>query len=647
MSREIPAPRRLEKYEVVEEIGRGGMAVVYRARDLTLRRDVALKVMHPHLSGSAQARARFAREALSVARLRHPGIIAIYDYSGEDSEQSYIATELLTGPTLRQFAEQHPEIPSEVAACFGIAVARALSAAHRAQVVHRDVKPENVLIHDRRLVKLSDFGIAQLADAQTMTSTGQVLGSPGHLAPEQLEGRDCDARSDIFSLGTVLYLLATGKLPFRGRNTPQILKRIAEGRYTDPLQVRASIGAPMRDILVRCLQLDPGARYQSAVQLEQDLRAFVEAVGISEPAQLLSDYLGDPVAVAQRLRESTIAKLAKLGEQAQDQGRIPEAMDHFNRVLALDEGNAQVLQSLQRLGRDRRRRLALRATALVAGGCVLALAFYLIAGQWRRDRGVAEAATVTLPSSRVEDPLRRDAGSKQQVTASRSPHTPGFVRDGAAVKPTAGPVIAQPGAPRGASSAPPVRPPETAVAASEPRGASRSRPRAKASRRRAGASDTPRTIVFQPVPANVSIAVDDAPAKPFGPSFNQIELPPGEHEFAFIADHECCFDQRFRLRIPPGPGVTTVRKRLALRPAGLYVVCNVPANVRVDDSKTSGRSRSVLSIPLEHDRTEVHQITVTASGYRDYTRKVQLRAGRVETVKCSLEPASTAPQQTP
>src|SRR4029077_5047882 len=155
-------------------------------------------------------RARFAREAVTIARLKHPNILGIYDYSGEDSETHFIATELLTGPTLKQLVEQHPDVPAEIAACLTILIVRALGAAHAEGVIHRDVKPENAMIHENRAVKLTDFGIAQLVDVQGMTITGEVLGSPAHMAPEQIEGKDCDARSDIFSLGTVLYLLATG-----------------------------------------------------------------------------------------------------------------------------------------------------------------------------------------------------------------------------------------------------------------------------------------------------------------------------------------------------------------------------------------------------------------------------------------------------
>ena len=342
---QLGLPTSVEKYELLQEIGRGGMATVYRARDTRLQRLVALKVMHPHLQGSKEARARFAREALTVARLRHPGLLEIFDYSGEDSEVSFIATELLTGPTLKRFAELHPQIPAEVAACMGLQMAGALAAAHEAGVIHRDVKPENVMIHEGRL-KLTDFGIAQLLDAQGMTTTGQVLGSPGHMAPEQIEGKDCTASSDLFALGTVLYLLATGELPFVGRNPHQVLKQIVEGKYRDPLLVRPAVGARMAAVLRRCLEVDPKARYDSVERLSQDLRDFVAEMGIADPDATLRLYLESPEDFATTFNKEVIERQADLGEVAARAGDYTKAREYWNRVLSMDETNARVLAAL-------------------------------------------------------------------------------------------------------------------------------------------------------------------------------------------------------------------------------------------------------------------------------------------------------------
>ncbi|MBW2507998.1 MAG: serine/threonine protein kinase, partial [Deltaproteobacteria bacterium] len=241
--------RKLEKYEVLDEIGHGGMATVYRARDSSLDRFVALKVLHPHLQRTTEARARFAREAKSVARLRHPHILEIYDYSGEASDETYIAAELLTGPTLKELVLNHEALPPEIAGCVAVQLADALAEAHAKGIIHRDVKPENALIHEDRCVKLTDFGIAHMVDTHNFTATGQILGSPGHMAPEQVEGRTCDARSDVFSLGTVLYFCSTGRLPFVGRNPHHLLKLLLGGEYPDPVRLRPEIGADLAAIM--------------------------------------------------------------------------------------------------------------------------------------------------------------------------------------------------------------------------------------------------------------------------------------------------------------------------------------------------------------------------------------------------------------
>lgn len=577
-------PTRIEKYDILDEIGHGGMATVYRARDTRLDRAVALKVMHPHLRGAKDARERFAREAVTVARLKHPSILEIYDYSGEESESSYIATELLTGPTLKQFAEKHPDIPPEIVACIGLQLARALGAAHAEGIVHRDVKPENVLLHEGREVKLTDFGIAQLIDMQSMTSTGQVLGSPGHMAPEQVEGKDIDARSDMFSLGTVLYFLATGELPFKGRNPHQILKQIVEGRFADPLHVRASIGGRLRGILMRCLETEPARRYQSAEDLAEDLAGFLREMGIDSPKTTLAGYLADPDGFAQTLRAQVIERLTELGEAAQRRRSLPAALDYFNRVLAMDEGNARVLASVRRIGQRSVMRRMLVAGLFLAGGVAASVALL-------RDRTAdVPSAPVPVPAVSPPTPIPSASRTSPPVAAVATPPAPRPARDEA-----------------------------------DP---DRGRPR----------SAVPRVVTFKPDPVNVSIGVDGAPPKPFGPSFREVELSPGPHRFLFVGAHDCCVDEELATNVPAGPGTMVVEHRLAYRPAGLYVVTDVPANVVIDDGKVSGRSRSVINISGLGAMVESHRIRVTAPGRVDHEAEVRLTAGKVTSVEVALPP---------
>jgi serine/threonine-protein kinase len=600
---------QVEKYEITEEIGHGGMATVYRARDTRLERAVALKVMHPHLQGAREARQRFAREALTVARLRHPSILEIYDYSGEDSDTSYIATELLTGPTLKAFADAHPDIPPEIAACFVIQVARALAAAHAEGVVHRDVKPENVMLHEDRCVKLTDFGIAQLVDVQGMTTTGQVLGSPMHMAPEQIEGKECSARTDLFSLGTVLYLLATGELPFTGQNPHQVLKRIMDGRFTDPQQLRPAIGARLSGIIKRLLETDPARRYPSAAELERELSEFVAEIGIESPDETLAEYLADPEGFTEAFNTRTVQRLIELGERAQQRGSVPSALDYYNRALAMDDGNERVLAAVQRIGQRSQARRALGWTAAAA----------LVAG-------VAVAVVLALaPADGAR--LQSDALGPSGPDADRAD-------DGAALSSqppppsSATPPLAEGDAP---ARAKPDKPKIEAPSQHGKKLVRKPRPRP--------VGDGPRKVSFQPSPANVAIGINGQPPREFGPSFRDVELEPGVHRFKFVGGHDCCIDEEISVDIPPGPGTFTVAKKLRFRPAGLYVVTDTYANVIVDDGKVSGRTRNVIQVPEMESMTETHNIRVSADGYQDHTQQVRLKAGQVITVRVDMKKA--------
>src|SRR5579883_2640916 len=276
---------QLAKYEVVDAIGHGGMATVYRARDRRLGREVAVKVIHPHLRDSREVVSRFNTEAKAVAKLRHPNIVEVFDVSEADEAEQYLVVELLRGTTLRKLLQTHGAMPPEIAAAVAMELLGALAHAHAAGVVHRDIKPENVLVEHRgpssggedkntpppdggrAVVKLTDFGIAKLLDAQGVTSTGQVLGSPAHMAPEQIEGGDVDPRADVFGLGVLLYECMVGHLPFEGNNPAQVLRRVLEGSYPAPDRERPTVGGRWARIIAEALAKDPAERIASAAAL--------------------------------------------------------------------------------------------------------------------------------------------------------------------------------------------------------------------------------------------------------------------------------------------------------------------------------------------------------------------------------------------
>jgi serine/threonine-protein kinase len=368
----------LGRYELLEQVGSGGMAVVYRGRDTALDREVAVKLLHPHLASAKESRARFSREARAVARLAHPGIVEIYDYAGDAAVESYLVTEFVRGRTLRAFAQEvglgHPELGALV----GRALADALVHAHSAGVIHRDLKPENVLVREGEppALKLADFGIARiLASDERMTMTGALVGSPHHMAPEIVEGRDADARSDLFSLGTILYWLAAGKLPFAAANPTAILRRVLEGDFEDARLADPRVPDPLADLVAACLAVDPARRPASAAEVRDALDRVLAQVGLDRPEEELQAFLRDPAGFKAAFPARAVATLVALGDGALAEGATARALGFYNRVLALDPENRIVPAKLARLSRRRRVRRSLAAVAAAAGaiGAVVAV----------------------------------------------------------------------------------------------------------------------------------------------------------------------------------------------------------------------------------------------------------------------------------
>ncbi len=269
---------QIGKYRIIEEVGRGGMAVVFKAHDTMLGRTVALKLLHPHLSEELQAKERIAAEARAVARLQHPLIPEVYDYSGPDSEHTYIVTEFIPGVTLARFCREHTFTLSESGLLVFHRLLVALGHAHSAGIIHRDLKPENIMITPGGELKLMDFGIARIVENPKMTSTGQILGSPAFMAPEIVRGEEAGKPADIFALGILLYQLTVGELPFSGNNPHAVLVRIAETDYPDPEVRKPDIGTPVARIIRRCLEKFPEDRPESTEEL---LEMTEEILGLS------------------------------------------------------------------------------------------------------------------------------------------------------------------------------------------------------------------------------------------------------------------------------------------------------------------------------------------------------------------------------
>ena len=282
-----PLPAAIGRYAIEAELGRGTMGVVYRARDSVLQRPIALKTFGTFAALAEDVEAfeqRFLNEARIAAQLSHPGIVTVHDFGRDaDTGTLYIALEYLEGETLDVIARRGPM--EWARACRVVAaVARALHAAHAFGFVHRDVKPANIMLLPNGEPKLMDFGIARLPTSD-LTRAGEVFGTPSNMSPEQASGEGVDARSDLFSLGTVLYHLLTGQRAFTGENLPKILHAVLTTAPTPPSQL-APMPASVDAIVARALAKSPAARYRSGVEMAEDLeeaaagRAPRHAVGI-------------------------------------------------------------------------------------------------------------------------------------------------------------------------------------------------------------------------------------------------------------------------------------------------------------------------------------------------------------------------------
>ncbi|MBL9106901.1 MAG: protein kinase [Myxococcales bacterium] len=369
---------KLDKYEIQSEVGHGGMAVVYRGLDTVLSREVAIKVLHPHMAAREESRARLRREALTVAKLRHENILEIYDYSGEESADSYLVTEFIHGMTLREWLDTRWRPRPALAALVIHRLCMALAHAHKVGIVHRDIKPENVMIREDGCLKLMDFGIAQIIDHQKLTMTGQLLGSPAYMAPELISGKPIDARTDLFAVGIMLYQLATGALPFSGRNPHEVLSRIADAEYPKACTICPLVDDELEAIIAKALAREPDLRYQSAEDFGRELERYLDEVGIPALQEEVTGYFKDCDRYVDQLDKRVCTTLMQRAEAAAKAGHSARAIRLLGRVLELEKDQKQAKSMLSRL-RTRERTIrrimiggaGIAGTALISGGAVL------------------------------------------------------------------------------------------------------------------------------------------------------------------------------------------------------------------------------------------------------------------------------------
>jgi predicted Ser/Thr protein kinase len=287
-------PKRFGAYRVEETIGAGGMGVVYRAFDEALERPVALKTLLPALAADPEFVARFKREAQSAAALNHPNITQIYAI-GQEGPIPFFAMEMIHGKSLDALVRERGRLEPLEAARYVLQAAQGLRHAAQRQLIHRDIKPSNLMLTEDGTIKITDFGLAKAARSQTqLTATGEVLGSPGYISPEQAQGAAIDVRSDIYSLGATFYQLVTGRLPFEAP-TPvaMILKHMSEP-LRSPRALNPAVPYPIASIIQRMMAKRPGERFQDYDALARDLERAVATVGSGDAAATAAFAAVDP-----------------------------------------------------------------------------------------------------------------------------------------------------------------------------------------------------------------------------------------------------------------------------------------------------------------------------------------------------------------
>jgi serine/threonine protein kinase len=354
------------RYEIIDELGRGAMGVVYRARDTQIGRVVALKVIHTANASPQDVeryKQRFRREAQAAGRLSHPGIVTIHDIAEDESGQPYIVMEFIEGKPLNLLLGPTVQLPLELLLDIGIQVAEALDFAHRNGIVHRDIKPPNILVTPDGHAKIADFGIARLEGTE-LTQEGTSLGTPSYMSPEQFRGGTIDGRSDIFSLGAVLYWMLTGQKPFPGDTVTITSFQVAFENPVPPSLAKTGLPKDLDEILSRCMAKSPAGRYSTCEELAADLAAVRDgkpiAQRLSPPADRTTTYpLPKP------------ARDPRLGKQAASvEDSDPEAKTRVS------------LSAAKKFRRQPAPPRKFNPTPLLAGAAGIALLLVLAVGFW-------------------------------------------------------------------------------------------------------------------------------------------------------------------------------------------------------------------------------------------------------------------------
>ena len=303
------------RYEIIEKVGNGGMATVYKAIDKVLKRNVAVKILRDEFTTDEEFIKRFETEAQSAARLTHPNIVSIYDV-GVDGNLYYIVMELIQGKTLKEIiVEERGPLPWKWSVNVAIQIASALETAHRNNIIHRDIKPHNIIITEDGIAKVTDFGIAKAVSNSTITAFGTTIGSVHYFSPEHARGGYTDAKSDLYSLGVVMYEMVTGRVPFDADTPVSVALKHMQEEPEEPIELNKNIPTSINKIIMKALQKDTNLRYQTATEMLTDLRKALQ----NPDGDFVEELSYDPTAKTQKINTDMYGNLNNYNENKKEE----------------------------------------------------------------------------------------------------------------------------------------------------------------------------------------------------------------------------------------------------------------------------------------------------------------------------------------
>ncbi|MCX7994282.1 MAG: protein kinase [candidate division WOR-3 bacterium] len=348
--------RRIRNFEIKELIATGGMAAIYKAIHVTLDRVVAVKILHGHLAQDKDFIIRFEREAKAAANLQHENIVNIIDF-GQEEEVYFIAMEYVDGKSLKDLLNQVKFIPQEITLAIVREIAKGLGYAHQKGIVHRDMKPANILIGYDGSVKIADFGLAQAQDLTSITVTGAIVGTPAYMSPEQAAGKKVDNRSDIFSLGVMFYEMLTGEKPFKGENYSAVIHEILTVTPPSPIEANPLISRDISTIIEKMLEKDPDKRYQSIEEVGEDITIKARRNRIETGRKEIGEFVKAPEQAMESLLQKRKQYHYERGIYYMNLGyeKIDDAIVEFEKVLLIDPNEIKAKEYLEKLKKKKER----------------------------------------------------------------------------------------------------------------------------------------------------------------------------------------------------------------------------------------------------------------------------------------------------